>query len=253
MGDRAGTNRWRLKQPSDIEAADEGLLETLDALDGATNYRDWILELAGPFLGPADTILEVGAGHGTFTQELCERAHVTATELGREGLERLRSRFSATPSVTISDLPLAGLPSDAFDVAFLSNVLEHIEDDVEALRDLARVVRPGGTVVVFSPAFAALYSDFDRRIGHHHRYRLPEIRRRFEAAGLQVEESCYVNSVGFFSWLIFVRLLRVTPENTRAVQMFDRRVVPWLRRLEARRPPPLGQSVFVVGRVPLLV
>jgi SAM-dependent methyltransferase len=244
--------QWRRVKPSGIEEADAGLLETLGALDGATNYRDWILELADPFLAATDTILEVGAGHGTFTQALSERAHVTATELGHEGLQRLRSRFSTTVSVTVSDLPLAELPSGAFDAAFLSNVLEHIEDDVAALRDLARVVRPGGAVVVFSPAFTALYSDFDRRIGHHHRYRLPELRRRFAAAGLQVQESRYVNSVGFFSWFFLVRILSVTPENPRAVQMFDRGVVPWLRRLEARRPPPLGQSVFVVGRVPLL-
>lgn len=233
-----------------VDAADAGLVGTLDALDGALNYRGWILDLAGPYLEGSQSILEVGAGHGTFTSELAREAHVTALELGATALERLRHRFRSDASVTVSSRSLDELGADEFDSAFLSNVLEHIEDDVAALRQLARTVRPGGHVIVFSPAFMLLYSEYDASIGHHHRYRLPEVRRRFVAAGLEVREARYVNSVGFFSWLLLVRFLRVTPETPGAVRLFDRLFVPWLRRIEQVVRFPFGQSAFIVGRVP---
>lgn len=237
-------------RPADVVAADEELLQTLGALDGALNYRNWILGLAEPYVRDAHDILEVGAGHGTFTSELSQSATVTALELGSEALARLRERFGADPSVAVSDKSLAELATDQFDVAFLSNVLEHIEDDVQALSQLARVVKPGGHVIVFSPAFMLLYSEFDASIGHHHRYRLKVLRQKFLSAGLEIVESRYVNIVGFFSWLLMVRLLRITPENQGAVQAFDRWFVPWLRPLEQSVRVPFGQSVFVVGRVP---
>lgn len=237
-------------RPADVVAADEGLLGTLDALDRAVNYRNWILGLAEPFLRDAQEILEVGAGHGTFTVELSQVANVTALELGSEALARLRERFLGDATVSISDESLAQLAADRFDVAFLSNVLEHIEGDVEALSQLARVVKPAGYVIVFSPAFRLLYSEFDATIGHHHRYRLEGLRQKFRSAGLDVVEARYVNLVGFFSWFLMVRLLRITPENQGAVRVFDRWFVPWLRILERMIRVPFGQSVFVVGRVP---
>lgn len=236
--------------PVGVEAADAGLVETLDVLDGALNYRGWILDLANPYLRGSQSILEVGAGHGTFTSELARQAHVTALELGASALERLRRRFHDDPFVTVSSQSLEELSADEFDAAFLSNVLEHIEDDIAALKQLAKTVRPGGHVIVFSPAFMLLYSEYDARIGHHHRYRLPEVRRRFLAAGLEVRDARYVNSVGFFSWLLLVRLLKITPETPGAVKIFDRYFVPWLRRVERVGWLPFGQSVFIAGRVP---
>lgn len=244
--------RWwsaRRTDPADVVAADVALTDALESLDDADNYRDWILDLAAPGLLGAQEVLEVGAGRGTFTAELARDAAVTAVELGSNAAAELRARFSGSTSVRIVEDDLSSLPDASFDAAFLSNVLEHIEDDVGALRTLAGVVRPGGSIIVFSPAFPLLYSTFDARIGHHHRYRLPELRRRFVAAGLDVVDSRYVNSVGFFSWLLLVRLLGVTPGNRSLVQVFDRRFVPVLRRVERRRRPPFGQSVLIIGRV----
>jgi SAM-dependent methyltransferase len=211
------------------------------------NYRDWILRLAGPHITGAESIVEVGAGHGTFTEALADIAPTTALEPGESAGIRLRERFSGRERISIHDGLVEDLDDESFDVAFLSNVLEHIEDDVAALRDLRRVVRPHGAVIVFSPAFPILYSEFDARIGHHHRYRLATIRQRFAEAGLRVIDARYVNSLGFFTWLVYVRGLRRSPENAVAVQLYDRLAVPLLERLERVVSPPFGQSVFVVG------
>ncbi len=212
------------------------------------NYRDWILRLAGPHITGAESIVEVGAGHGTFTEALADIAPTTALEPGESAGIRLRERFSGRERISIDNGLVEDLDDESFDVAFLSNVLEHIEDDVAALKDLRRIVRPGGAVVVFSPAFRLLYSDFDASIGHFHRYRLPVIRERFATAGLRVVESRYVNSLGFFTWLVYARLLRRSPENAAAVRFYDRLAVPLLERIEKIVHPPFGQSVFIVGK-----
>lgn len=238
------------KEIAGFGAADEALVAALHALDDAVNYRDWIFELTLPHLTRAASILEVGAGRGTFTHLLAELSPTCAIEPGPSAFAALASRFADHPDVRafqIGTTELGQLKGECFDVVFLSNVLEHIDDDVAALKALRGVLRPGGRIVVFSPAFELLYSNFDATVGHFHRYRKDELVRRMEQAGLRVVEARYVNSIGFFTWLFYVRLLRRSPADAVAVRLFDRFVVPVLRRLEAQLPPPFGQSVFAVG------
>lgn len=239
----------RRRRAASIAEADQNMVSVLESLDGAKRYRDWILQLALPHIPLDSTTLEMGAGRGTFTDELSRHALVVATEIGPEALSHLRKKYANSDRVTVSTRELSDTESNAFDSAFLCNVLEHIEDDDAALEELFRVVRPGGTVIVFSPAFRFLFSEFDRQVGHYHRYRLKSIRRKFQNSDYQVIEARYVNFVGFFSWLLIVRLLRLSPSKGKLIQVFDRFVVPWLQALESRVRPPFGQSVFVVGRV----
>lgn len=234
-------------------AADEALVAALHALDDAANYRDWIFALAVPHLRGAERILEVGAGRGTFTDLLASMAPTLSLEPGPSGFAALSSRFAGRPDVQVEQAGTGDLvrvaAAGTFDAAFLSNVLEHIEDDVEALAAIREVLAPAGRVIVFSPAFEVLYSRFDATVGHYHRYRRDVLVRRMEQAGLHVVEARYVNSIGFFTWLFYVRLLRRSPADVRAVRAFDRFVIPVLRTLEGRIRPSFGQSVFVVGEL----
>ena len=235
--------------PAAFEEADEELVETLHSLDGSVRYADWIFSMIEPHLG--NRVLEVGAGHGTFTERLMSERKVTATELSPRCLAVLRERFASTPQVEVAGVSIeesAGLGQ--FDSAVLVNVLEHIEDDRDALRHLVSALRPGGRVVLFVPAFEALYSDFDRRVGHHRRYRKAQLEAAVEAAGLSVVETRYVNSVGALAWWIVARQLRRTPTTSGLVLVYDRSVVPVLRRVEAVWRPPFGQSLLCVAARP---
>jgi SAM-dependent methyltransferase len=245
---RVGRTRMRRHRPAELDPADAELMETLHSLDGATNYRDWILAMAAPHLAGATRIVELGAGHGTFTAQLAEVAPTTAVEPAPRSYTRLEERFGDDPRIDVVRGDATDLPDATFDVAFLSNVLEHIEDDVAALTQLTRALRPGGRVIVFSPAFDLLYSEFDAMVGHFHRYRLPELRERFERAGLEVVTSRYVNLPGWFLWLLYVRILGRVPTRPATALAYDRLVVPVIRRLERSIRPPFGQSVLCVGR-----
>jgi SAM-dependent methyltransferase len=196
--------------------------------------------------------LEVGAGHGTFTEILSARsARVVATDVSQRCADVLRERFADDERVTVvhgGAEAAAGLPP--FDSAVLINVLEHIQDDDGALRELAATLKPGGRLILWVPAFRFLYSDFDAKIGHYRRYRKAELAAQLSRAGYDVAEIRYLNSVGALAWLVVARLMRRTPTGQASVKIYDSYFVPVLKRLEGRRGVPFGASVFAVATWP---
>jgi SAM-dependent methyltransferase len=132
-------------------------------------------------------------------------------------------------------------------VAF--NVLEHIADDVAAVRAMADLVRPGGAVVLVVPAFPSAMSAFDRAVGHHRRYTRESLQRTFDAAGLAVEKLRYINPLGLLGWYVTVKGLGLWPSDDGwLVRAYDHLVVPVARAAD-RTAIPFGQSVFAVARV----
>src|SRR5262249_35883193 len=88
----------RRRTPRAWDDSDAELANTLDNLDGAHNYADWIVALMAPHL--EGRILEVGAGHGTFTGLLADFGPVTATELSERAVALLGERFAGSDRVT---------------------------------------------------------------------------------------------------------------------------------------------------------
>ena len=236
-----------------FEDADLALEQTLEELDvNVPHYNEWVRSLVEP--AAFGTVLELGAGVGTFTHALLKTAaHVVAVEPSARASAVLANSTIVDDRVTT----VHGYVRDAvnfapFDGAVLSNVLEHIETDEAVLKELFGLVRPGGSVAVFSPAFPLLMSGFDRSIGHVRRYRKRDLCHRFERAGFEIAAAHYVNLPGFFAWLLVTRLLGKRPTHRRLSRLYDNCVVPSTRWIEARVKPPFGQSILVIGRVPPL-
>ena len=109
---------------------------------------------------------------------------------------------------------------------------------------------PGGNLCIWVPAFPVLYGHFDRRIGHHRRYRKHDLVERTRHAGFEIVDARYANMPGFFAWLLVVRLLGWSPTTGGMADIYDRFVVPVARAVERRVRPPFGQSLLVVARKP---
>lgn len=231
----------------DFSIADAELEETLENLDEAGNYAGWIFDLVEPHLG--EKVLEVGAGHGTFTQHIANGAgRVVVVDPSARCVDVLRARFPSDPKVDVLEGSIdAAIGNGPFDAAVLINVLEHIADDRGALNQLFGLLRPGGRLIIWVPAFSALYSDFDRRVGHHRRYTKSALKTEFARCGFEIEDLRYVNAVGALAWFVMARLLRRTPTVGTKVRVFDRYMVPVLKRVEHRYPMPFGQSLFAVA------
>lgn len=222
----------------------------LEDLVQARNYRRWLVDLMAPHLGPDP--LEVGSGLGHYAQDWAATGlpRFTASEADPDRLADLRARFDGDPVVRVRELAVPVTETASHSAVVACNVLEHIPDDVAALRAFAGLVRPGGVVVLLVPAFPSAMSRFDLAIGHQRRYRARSLRAAVEAAGLQVERLHHVNAVGLLAWYVVVKVLGRRPSPGALLTAFDRLVVPVLRRLESRRPPPFGQSLLVVARRP---
>ncbi len=242
--------KQRSPSPQQSAAAEAELAETLESLDGAVNYASWIYDLVAPHLGPRS--LELGAGHGTFTGRIADRtSRLVAVDISNQFVEVLRARYEDDPGIEVyrGDIE-AAVPHGPYDSAVLINVLEHIQDDDRALRQLLEMLEPGGRLILWVPAFGLLYSEFDRKVGHYRRYTAKALQAQLEQAGYEVRTMRYVNCVGALGWLLMARVLRRTPTVGRPVMVFDRYVIPILRRLEDRYRMPVGQSLFVVAQRP---
>jgi Methyltransferase domain len=222
--------------------------EVLEDLSDAVHYQRWLADLARPYLG-SDPI-ELGSGIGDYAESwLATVPRMTVTEADEDRLKTLAGRFAGDPRVRVRPLLLPIEEERAeHSAAVALNVLEHIEDDVAALRSLAELLVPGGAVVLIVPAFPAAMSRFDRKIGHFRRYTVASLGTALTAAGLTVERLHYINPIGLVNWFLACRVLGMTPRNGVPLRAYDRVVVRLARRLERNWRPPFGQSVFAVAR-----
>ncbi len=238
------------REPARFAEADAELEGVLDSLgESAPNYAAWIASLMEPYLGRV--VVEIGAGHGTMVEQLRDEGRtVVATDVSKRCLDVLHGRYDDMAGVEVRELDLLvdGAPENV-DSVVLVNVLEHL-DDLQALKSIRAMLPVGGHLLLFVPALDALYSRFDRAVGHKRRYTKRSLAARVRDAGFVVVEARYVNLPGALAWFVVARLLRQTPTADALVSIFDRQVVPRLRRLEARIRPVVGQSVFLAAVVP---
>jgi SAM-dependent methyltransferase len=215
----------------------------------AKNYFAWQSRLVGSELGPR--VLEVGCGVGNFTATLLNRDAVIAVDVEPECIQRLKQRFPDRDNLHafVCDVlspefrDLAKLRPDS---AVIVNVLEHVEDDVAALKAVAGVLAPKGIIVLLVPAFQALYGPIDRNLGHHRRYSRGAIRRLAQRTGLRLRKMHYMNSIGFFGWWTNARILKRQAQSERQIKIFDRYLVPPMSALERLIQPPFGQSLLAI-------
>jgi SAM-dependent methyltransferase len=213
-------------------------------------YRRYQYDLIAPHCGRS--VLEVGAGLGEFASQFTGLDRLVVTDVDPDAVKVMKDRFAGRPEVEAAqfDLSCGAILDRPVDTAIAINVLEHFEDDAGVLRLLARSVVPGGTLIMWVPAYMSLYGDFDRKVGHFRRYTPATLRDAAVRAGLEVELARPVNLLGGVAWWAAVRLGKAGSPKAGAVGLYDRVVVPVTRVLDRVLPIPFGQSVLGVLRVP---
>jgi 2-polyprenyl-3-methyl-5-hydroxy-6-metoxy-1,4-benzoquinol methylase len=227
--------------------------DDLETMSEARNYQAHVFGLVRPYIG--SRVLEVGCGIGTMTSQLLEHAErVVCIEPNLNCATRAREALAANDRVTIQVCHLeecnrGELQEQRFDTIVCVNVLEHIEDDVRALslfRDVVASTR--GRVLIFVPAVQGIYSPHDAALGHHRRYSKRSLHAAFAAAGLDVVALKYTNPIGLLGWMYNLYISGNTEHTASQVGLFDRFVAPWALPIEHLVPPPIGLSLFAVGR-----
>jgi 2-polyprenyl-3-methyl-5-hydroxy-6-metoxy-1,4-benzoquinol methylase len=142
------------------------------------------------------TILEVGCSPGILIEQIAAtfpNAKVIGSEVHEHGLMQV---YTTSPNIALEtfDLTKCPLSGSSVDAIIALNVLEHIEDDSLAARQIFRVLRPGGVAIIEVPASPFLFDAYDEAAGHFRRYRMGGLRDVFQKAGLRIESSAYFGS-----------------------------------------------------------
>lgn len=166
--------------------------------------RRAILERLGD-LSPAATVLDLGCSTGYLLEDLRgwrPQATLWGLDLVGAGLRKAHERVPDARLLRADacQLPLAERSVDAICSA---NLLEHVPDDRRALREIARVLRPGGRAAIMVPAGPGTYDYYDRFLGHERRYGRGELAGKARAAALSTIEDCYLGSLIYPAfWLV---------------------------------------------------
>jgi SAM-dependent methyltransferase len=138
-------------------------------------------------------VLDAGCGSGRNMIELSHLGTVTGIELSETSVALARQRDAGEiVSGSVLEMPF---PDDSFDLAVSLDVIEHLDDDLTALRELRRTVAPGGALLVTVPAYQWLWSGHDEINHHHRRYTRRSLQRVAERAGWTQVRTTYFNSL----------------------------------------------------------
>jgi SAM-dependent methyltransferase len=224
----------------------------LEVLSGMTHYYAWIMDHFAPFVRGA--MVEYGAGNGNISARLRPlAARLDLVEPSPRLVPLLRERFRSDAAVAVHESNLethvAAAPASSYDCAVLVNVLEHIADDAAALRELLRVLKPGGALLLFVPALPFLFSRLDSFYGHFRRYRRDPLVRLVADAGFEVCCARYLDLLGVVPWWLLNTLGGAVTFNPALVRLYDRFGVPLTRGIERLfAAPPFGKNVLLIAR-----
>ena len=238
---------------ADLRPRDAAGADTLHIMQAAPRYHAWQFRRIAPYLG--QRVCEVGSGLGNMSKLILRRPSdlVVLTDTDPFYLETLRAKYGNRPGVSVEPLTLPDSTAPtrfrryALDTVVALNVIEHIPEDVEAMRSIARMLSPAGRIVLLVPALQALYGSLDRELGHARRYRRSEITMRMVDAGFKVERVFYFNLIGVFGWWLNARM-RAVPRIPRSQLRFFDALVPILQ-IEDHLSLPFGQSLVGIGSV----
>lgn len=223
---------------------------------------DEYLPKTAPGAPDRPSLIDIGCGTGAMLGMLGTFGDVTGLEMFEEAAELCRAEYGDAVDMRIGRIP-DDLPADgSFDVACAFDVVEHIEDDLTAVRRICDTVRPGGLFVSAVPAFPILWGDQDVLSHHFRRYRRKPYEELLRAGGFTLERSTYFNT-----WLfppaaavrIGNRLLRSDGAEPRSdlelssawLDKVLTRVFASERHVVRRGSLPFGVSLLAVARRPL--
>jgi ubiquinone/menaquinone biosynthesis C-methylase UbiE len=231
----------------------KALLTSLHAMDESNHYNQWLCDSIFKFLG--NEILDIGSGIGEIARLFCETSdkHVTMSDCSDVMLEHLAHAYSDMGRVSIMKLnivddldPLAFVNKE-IDTVTCVNVLEHIDDDLTALKRMRHILPRNGKLALIVPALPFLSGQLDESVGHFRRYTRRTLNPKLVKSCFEVESQFYMNFFGILTWFLSSRILRQRRLKRQVCSKLDK-FIPFVRGLEALRRPPIGQTLVTLCR-----
>jgi 2-polyprenyl-3-methyl-5-hydroxy-6-metoxy-1,4-benzoquinol methylase len=235
-----------------VYAEDEYGSQILGRLNRAPRFTKWMADVIRPFIG--ERVLEIGAGTGNLTMQLIPRKFYYASDINPHYLTYLKNLIPDHPYLRVGytdgekhdSYPL----EEKFDTVICLNVVEHLENDFGALRNIREALEENGRAIVLVPCGPGLYGTLDKVLGHYRRYSKAQFTELAARAGFQLEALMSFNRFGSPAWWLNGRLLRRKTFGLWQIKMLNF-LTPLVRVIDRFLPlPPL--SIIAVLRKPNL-
>jgi glycosyltransferase involved in cell wall biosynthesis len=225
-----------------IYADDEHGGEILERLNRAPRFTRWMADTIRPYMGAR--VLEVGAGIGNMSVHLMPRSVYWATDVNPHYLDYLETLRPTRPYMHVAytdSMNSESFPAgQSFDTVVCLNVVEHVQDDVGALRNIWNALDPGGRAIILVPCGPKLYGSLDEVLGHFRRYTREQLVGVSQQAGFVVEDVLKFNRTGVVAWWLNGRLLRRRTFGLGQIRLLNL-MTPIFRLLDPVLPlPPLS-------------
>lgn len=221
--------------------------ETLESMSQAIWYNQWTLKKFEPFL--RGKILEVGCGIGNFTQTLTNYGEVFAIDIEESYLQQISKTLKNKGKIGFGDIEKGKYFFDGqkFDSIVCLNVLEHIGNDVMAVKNLYQLIKNHGYLILLVPIHPFLYGRIDQAIGHFRRYTKEEIINKLKMSGFNIIKSRKLNFFGAIGWLVAGKILKEEKVEDEKIKIFNF-FSPFILPLENLIEPPLGTSILIIAQ-----
>jgi SAM-dependent methyltransferase len=220
--------------------------ENLEVMCEAKKYNSFLASLVLlQKINSAAKILDIGAGIGVIAEILREKGFdVSCFEPDlKQAMILTEKKFPVYTS-------LEEIATD-FDFIYAFNVLEHVENDTDAIASWAKKLKSDGQLLIYVPAFNILFSSMDKKVGHFRRYTRKTLMRTVAKAKLGAKKTAkYADCIGFFVTLIYKILGNNNGNiNKKSLLFYDQVLFPASQIIDLFLNQLFGKNVYVVIHV----
>ena len=223
-----------------------------------TRYRKYQYDLISSHIG--ESILEIGSGDRSFTK-LIELNHPNIKKFysiePSETLTKLYENkyiFSKVFTFEVKDLfDLIPDKDDLFDTIIMIHVLEHVQFDEKAITHLAKMLKPGGKLLIEVPALPFLFSVHDQALGHYRRYEKKSLKSIINANRFIIRKMWYQDPIGVIGSFLYFKVKKIKLKSEKGVQLvknqgqfYDKYIIPFESFLEKYITFPFGLSLTAI-------
>lgn len=218
--------------------------ENLEAMAEAKNYNNYLIKFIESNLDKGNKILDFGAGSGTYADLLKEKGTVPDCLEPDKTLQGILKNKGYNVVSTINDLK-----PKSYDIIYALNVFEHIEDDHTEFAKIKKYLKPGGKVIIYVPAFQALFSSMDERVGHFRRYNKSRLKGMAKDNGMDIIKLHYCDPVGFAATTAFKASRNKSGViSAKSVKLYDTLAFPVSKALEPILKHGFGKNVILIAQ-----
>ncbi len=239
----------------DYKPVDNEGLDILSVIERADKFNLWTYKTIKPFC--KGKILEIGSGIGNISQFFIkDDQNITLSDIRDNYCEILKDKFKAKENnIDVINIDLVDQEFDTkyknfigtFDTVFALNVVEHIENDQLALKNIYKLLAKNGIVIILVPAYQALYNGIDKGLEHYRRYTQKLTDKVVASADFKIVHRQYFNSMGIFGWYISGKLQKNDTIPAGQMNLYNK-LVPIFRLIDKMVFNKFGLSNISVGQ-----